>query len=285
MKTNKLKDVLKNAKLLLKNKGIDTYSIDSEVLLMHTIGFNKVELFTKDDYLLKDEEIKKYNELISKRILFEPVQYLTGKCEFMSIDFVVNKNTLIPRPDTEIVVENAIEFINKNNYKNIIDIGTGCGAIAISIAKYCSNTAVTAVDISEYALDTAKQNALNNNVYDKIKFVKSNIFSNINDKYDVIISNPPYIESNIVQTLEPQVKNFEPIVALDGGKDGLYFYNKISNNAYKYIKNGGMIFFEIGYNQANSVFNILAKNNFKDIKIIKDLSDNNRVVFARYSFN
>jgi len=284
MKTNKLKDVLRNAKMLLKNKGIDTYSIDSEVLLMHTIGFNKVELFTKDDYLLKDEEIKKYNEFINRRILFEPVQYLTGKCEFMSMDFVVNKNTLIPRPDTEIVVENAIEFINKNNYKNIIDIGTGCGIIAVSIAKYCLNTNVTAVDISEYALNTAKQNALNNNVYDKINFVKSNIFSDINDKYDVIISNPPYIESDTIQILEPQVKNFEPIIALDGGKDGLYFYNKISNNAYKYIKNGGMIFFEIGYNQAYSVFNILARNNFKDIKIIKDLSSNDRVVFAKYSF-
>lgn len=285
--SNLLKDVIKWGKEYLKNNADETYNLDAEVLIMYVLNFDKVKLFTSNDYILKDFQINEYQNLIEKRAKGMPVKYITGKCEFMSLDFNVNINTLIPRPDTEILVESVIEKIKDKNYNEkikIIDIGTGSGAISVSIAYYCKNTLITAVDISRKALDIAIENAKINNVYEKIEFIESDLFKNVKyNNYDIIVSNPPYIKTDEIKTLMPSVKDYEPVSALDGGKDGLYFYRKICKNAKNYLKHGGMIFFEIGYDEAKDVYKIMKENGFYNIEVKKDLSNLDRVVYGHYN--
>ncbi len=274
----KIKDILIEYKKILKEHNFDTYSLDVEVLLMNAINFSKTQLYLKLDYILKAEEFKKFEEFFNRRLKNEPIAYIIGKCEFMAMDFLLNNHTLIPRPDTEILVEKAIEVINKNNFKNVIDIGTGSGAIAISLAKYCK-ISIDAIDISFKALEIAKENSKLNNVKN-INFIQSNIFENINNKYDMIVSNPPYIKTKVIENLESNVKDYEPILALDGGENGLIFYEKITNNAYKYLNKNGYLIFEIGYEQAKEVEKIMEKNNFYNIKVLKDLSGLDRVILG-----
>ncbi len=282
-KSETVHDILTFGKSYLKSANIDSYSIDSEVLLMKALNFSKIQLFTKDNYVLSPKEKKLYFDLLEKRNQLMPVQYIVGTCEFMGLDFDVNSSTLIPRGDTEILVEYAIDMINQNNYKAILDIGTGSGAIAISIAKYCKNTKITAVDISTGALEMAKSNAEKNAVLDRIQFTESNLFENINSKFDVIVSNPPYIRTDVIPTLMPQVKDYEPVTALDGGIDGLDFYKDIISNAKNYLNKKGMLIFEIGYNQSNDVSELLKQQNFSNIKTLKDLAGLDRVVTAIYN--
>lgn len=280
---NSVKSVLEFGKNFLKENKIETYSIDASVLLMYTINFTKTELYTKNNYEIDNKKVEEYKKLLYRRSKKEPVQYIVGKCEFMSLEFNVNKYTLIPRADTEILVENAINIIKDNNYKNILDIGTGSGAISVSIAYYCKNCIIDAVDISKKALETAKLNSLKNKVSEKINFIESNLFANIeNKKYDCIISNPPYIKKDDINTLDDQVKLFEPITALDGGISGLDFYSKIAEQSLKHLNFTGSILFEIGFDQGNDVMKILNKNGFSEIKIIKDLAGFDRVVLGVY---
>ena len=198
----------------------------------------------------------------------------------MGLNFYVNENVLIPQPDTEILVEETIEKIKNlmsNNIK-ILDLCTGSGAIAISIAKLMSN--ITATDISEKALKIAKTNAQNNNVQNKIKFINSNMFQNINEKFDVILSNPPYIETNTIKTLSKEVQN-EPKLALDGGQDGLEFYRIIAKNAHKHLNKNGIIMLEIGYNQRKAVTQIFEETKkYKNIECKKDYSNNDRIIIC-----
>jgi len=273
-----VKEWLFYGKNLLKETGIESCFIDAEVLLMTVLNFTKAELFTKDNYILTKNETNKYKAFLEKRKNFMPIQYIIEKCEFMGLDFNVNSSTLIPRSDTEILVEYAINSIKKNNLKTVLDIGTGSGSIAVSVAYYCRDTKITAVDISEKALKTAKINAEKNNVSERIDFIKSNIFENIHSKYDVIISNPPYLKSDIIKTLMPQVKDYEPISALDGGNDGLYFYGKIISECKNYINKNGILLFEIGCEQSFEVSKLLSEANFTEIKTTKDYAGLDRVV-------
>lgn len=282
MSPSNVKEWLSYGKMLLKKSEIESYSIDAEVLLMTVLNFTKTELFTKDSHILSEDETEKYIKFLEKRKNFMPVQYIIGKCEFMSLDFNVNQSTLIPRCDTEILVEYAINSIKKNKFKTVLDIGTGSGAIAISIAHYCPNTKVTATDISENALKTAKKNAEKNAVSQKIDFIKSDIFENITSKYDIIISNPPYIKSDTIKTLMPQVKEYEPISALDGGSDGLYFYKKIISECKNYLNKNGELLFEIGYDQSLEISKLLSEKNFTEIKTTKDYAGLDRVVSSVY---
>lgn len=276
-----IKNLLVKYKQILKNANIKTYSLDCEVLLMNVTGFDKIKLYTNLSYTLKSEEFEKFKTFIDKRINNEPIPYIINKCEFMGLDFLVNNNTLIPREDTEILVEEVINLINENNYTSILDIGTGSGAIAVSIANYCKNANIVAIDISSKALEVAKKNAMLNNVDNKITFIKSNLFENLKDlKFDIIISNPPYIKTKEIESLERNVKDFEPHLALDGGDDGLYFYKKITKKSSEFLKNKGYLFYEIGFDQAEDVSKILEQNEFKNIKILKDLKNFNRVVFG-----
>ncbi len=276
--SKKIKDIFIEYKKILKENNFDTYSLDVEVLLMNVTGFSKTQLYLNTDYTLKTEEYEKFKKFFNRRLKNEPIAYIIEKCEFMGMDFLLNNHTLIPRPDTEILVEKAIEIINKNNFNNALDIGTGSGAIAISLAKYC-NINVTALDINNKAIEMAKKNASINKVKN-IEFIQSDIFEKINNKYDIIVSNPPYIKTEDIKTLEKNVKDYEPILALDGGKSGLIFYEKITNNAIKYLNKNGYLMFEIGYDQAKEVKNIMENNNFYNITVLKDLSGLDRVVFA-----
>lgn len=223
------------------------------------------------------DELNKINEAVEKRLKHIPLAYIFGKTEFYGLEFIVSRDVLIPRLDTEILVERLIDEINsRNEIVDVLDIGTGSGAIAVTIAKETS-ARVTAVDVSENALKVAKQNAKINNV--KVNFIHSNLFENVKGKFDIIVSNPPYIESAEINKLMPEVKDFEPVLALDGGKTGLEFYEKIIEQAGIYLNSHGKLFFEIGYNQGEAVTNLM-KDKFKNIMCIKDYLGNDRVVIG-----
>lgn len=273
--------IIENAKILKENNITDSYNI-ARILMAYTINKPKEYLVINDKEILKDEILHIYNDNIEKIKKGYPLQYITNNQEFMKLNFYVDDNVLIPQPDTEILVEEVIK-ICKTKYKDkkikILELCTGSGAIAISIKKYIENIQILATDISSNALEVAKKNARLNNV--EIKFIESNMFEQINGKYDIIVSNPPYIETEALKTLSKDVQ-CEPILALDGGIDGLSFYREISKNSYKYLKNNGYLALEIGYNQKNSVIDILEKENkYKDIKCIKDLENNDRVIISK----
>ena len=228
---------------------------------------------------ITDEEYEKILNAINLRLKHIPIGYIFGKSDFYGRDFFVTNDTLIPRIDTEILIETVIEMIKNQEKKcSVLDIGTGTGAIAITIQKE-TNSDVTAVDISEKALSIAQKNA--ENLDSKVKFIKSNLFENVkNQKFDFIVSSPPYIKSSVIETLDPEVRLNEPILALDGGESGLDFYEKIISQAKNYLNLNGYLCFEIGYDQAIEVSKLMERD-FEDIKVIKDYSDNDRVVYGR----
>ena len=215
-------------------------------------------------------------QAVQKRIKHIPLAYIFGKTNFYGYDFKVNENVLIPRLDTEVLVEKIVEDVkNQNKQVSVLDIGTGSGAIIIAIQKE-TNSKCYAVDISKKALEIAKENAKINNA--EIEFIESDLFENIKDlKVDYIVSNPPYIETEVVEGLEPEVVSNEPKLALDGGEDGLDFYRKIIKDAKQHLNNNGKLYFEIGYNQGKSVSDLM-KEDFENIEVIKDYGGNDRVV-------
>lgn len=272
-----LKNVLDELKSEFKNAAIDTFSLDAQLIITEVLGITRVKLLTYPDMEISSEEYNKIREYADLRLKNMPMQYILGHCEFMGIDFNVNESTLIPRGDTELLVEEAIATIKNSGYNSVLDIGTGSGAIAISIAKY-TDAKVTAVDISKEALTVATENANKNNV--NVNFIESDLFENVEGVFDIIVSNPPYIETNVIETLEPQVKDFEPFSALNGGEDGLYFYRKIVEKCHKFLKPKGYIMFEIGYNQGEALKAILENADFTNIAIKKDLAGLDRLVIG-----
>lgn len=272
IKTNYF-DLKKQVLVKFNNANIDEIS-DFDWICCEVTGKKRSELpFIKE---FSNEELKKINDAVDKRLKHIPLAYIFGKTNFFGYDFFVSSDVLIPRLDTEILVETIIEEIkNRKESTSVLDIGTGSGAIAITVCKE-TGANVTAVDISEKALDIAKKNANLNNV--SVKFIQSDLFSNISDlKVDIIVSNPPYIESCEIDGLMPEVKDYEPILALDGGESGLDFYERIINDADKHLNSRGKLFFEIGYNQGESVSNLM-KQKFKNVKVIKDYLGNDRIV-------
>ena len=242
-----IKEALNQAVIMLKNENIEAPKNKARMLLQTTLKKPKEYLMIYDTKEITPNEREQYIKNVKRLISGEPLQYITGKQEFMKLNFLVTKDVLIPRQDTEILVEEVINIAN--NFKNpvILDLCTGSGAIAISIAKYVKNVKVYASD----------------------------------EKFDIIVSNPPYIETDIIKTLSKDVQN-EPKLALDGGKDGLDFYKKISENAYKFLNRQGYLCFEIGYNQKQSVFKILEnQKRYINIYCKKDLCGNDRVIVAR----
>ena len=264
-------------------KESDTPRLDCEVILGHVLGFNRLRLIVENGMDLNDKQYEKFKELVDRRAKGEPIAYIVGNKEFMSLDFVVCPGVLIPRGDTETIVQIAIkECQNRQGIVNVVDVGCGSGAIGISIAKYAQNSVVTLIDISDISTCVTKTNAEINNVLDRVRITQGNLLLPVFDeKYDIIISNPPYIETSVIKTLQTDVKDFEPIIALDGGEDGLEFYKKIIPQALECLQNNGVIIFEIGYNQAESVSKILKYNGFKDIEVFKDLGGNDRCVVGR----
>lgn len=254
--------------------------LDAEILLAYVLNCNRLKLYTNSEKNLSVDEVQKFQNLIEKRKKNIPVAYLIRNKEFFGLNFFVNENVLIPRPDTEILTQFVIE--NLSGEKNFLDLCTGSGAICISICKFVKNAKCSAVDISENALKVAKFNAEKFGVEDRIKFFCGNLFEPIAEKFfDAIISNPPYIPTKDLKTLQAEVKN-EPEIALDGGDDGLNFYREIIEKSPKFLKSGGFLAVEIGINQSEKIINLIAENkNFENAEIFKDLAGIDRVIAAR----
>lgn len=276
-----LKNVLQKGIEILRNCDNEAPALEAGVIFAYTLKKDKLYIYTHGEDEISDTEIKAYFELIQQRVKGSPLQYITKHQEFMSLDFTVGQGVLIPRNDTETLVEVVIAEAAKMNKQKlqILDIGTGSGCIAICLAHYISNCFVTAVDISPKALELAHINAGQLKVNEKIKFVKSNLFEEVIGNFDIIVSNPPYIESNVINSLDTEVKDYEPLIALDGGEDGLDFYRQIIKKAPDFLTPGSLLALEIGYTQAK-VVNKLMDVDFKDIVILKDLSQNDRVVMG-----
>lgn len=264
----------------IKEANIENANLQSKILLSELLNKPKEYLIINQDKEIEIQLEKEFKESIEKIVNGYPIQYIIKKQEFMKLNFYVNENVLIPQPDTEILVEEVINICKKIENVKILDICTGSGAIAISLAKYIESSVVTSSDISENALEVAQKNAKENGV--EINFLKSDMFNEFsNIKFDVIVSNPPYIEKEVIKNLSKQVK-YEPHIALDGGKDGLYFYKILAENSHKFLNNNGYLCLEIGYNQKQSVTNLLnATNKYEEIYCIKDLANMDRVIIAK----
>ena len=255
----------------------------SKILLKHLLKVSDNYLVINSEEKISEEIIEEFKQDIELLNNGKPIQYITNKQEFMRLNFYVDENVLIPQPDTETLVEEVINICNNKNYEyKILDLCTGSGAIGISIAKHIDNSSVLMSDISENALEIAKKNALSNRVINKCSFINSDMFENIKDKFDVIVSNPPYIKTKIISTLDIEVQN-EPFIALDGGQDGLDFYKIIANEAWKYLKSNGILALEIGYDQKEEVTKLLEiTGKYKNIYSKKDLSGKDRVIICHF---
>lgn len=279
-----IQEAMGKANIQLKTKNIDSPKLKARLLMQYVLKQNRQYLMVHDENKLTQEQKEKYFKAIEKLSKGVPLQHITHQQEFMKMNFYVNENVLIPRPDTEILVEEVMKIAKKINAKKILDLCTGSGAIAISLAKYIENSQVTATDISEEALTIAERNAKNNKVDKQIAFLSSNLFYEIpKEKYDIIVSNPPYIKREIVKTLAKEVQN-EPFMALDGGWDGLDFYRKIIHQADDFLKYGGYLCLEIGYDQKEDVMDLIKREEkYTNSYCKKDLYGNDRVVVTKLS--
>ncbi|MCP4672866.1 MAG: peptide chain release factor N(5)-glutamine methyltransferase [Desulfobacula sp.] len=272
------------AESYFKNHSIDSPRLTGELLLAYTLDIKRLELYLQHDRPLSKKELSYFKVLIKKRVENQPLAYIVGRKGFYDSDFTVTKDVLIPRPDTETLVEQALKVLKQNNKPcNILELGTGSGAVIISIAKKMPDHYYFASDFSSLALDIAQKNA-RKIVKDKILFFASNWFAALHKKpcLDLIISNPPYIPSKDISALAPEIRNFEPMLALDGGKDGLDSFRTILKNADNYLVSKGVILFEMGFDQKEGLINIVNKYSYyKSIKFIKDLAGHNRVAVIK----
>ena len=283
-----VRDLIGRAKELLESKGISDASIDSWILAEQVLKIDRARYYMNPEMTVSSLVAEDYMDLIQQRSKHIPLQYLTGHQQFMGLEFTVNHNVLIPRQDTEGLVEKVIEHIKgiksdgvsqgDSQAIKVLDMCTGSGCIAISIDKMTDNCSVMAVDVSEKALDVARINNRLNGA--DVFFLQSDLFHKVEEKFHIIVSNPPYIRTKDICDLMPEVKDHEPVIALDGAKDGLKFYKEIIEECTNYLLENGKIFLEIGYDQAADVSDILMKNGFTDIKVYKDLSGNDRVISA-----
>lgn len=275
----RLQELIKYGKDQLKNNKIDDETIKAKALLKYILNVDDAYLIIHNNEIQSTEIEKKYKDLMEELIEGKPLQYIMHTQEFMNLNFYVDENVLIPQPDTETLVLQAIKRIKQyeNNNIKVLDLCTGSGAIAISLAKEFENknVQVYASDISSKALEVAKKNAMQNNV--QINFINSNMFENIDEKFDIIVSNPPYIETKVINKLSKDVQS-EPYIALDGGEDGLKYYKIIASEYEKYLNDNGTLLLEIGYNQKQSVTELFINRN---VECIKDLAQNDRVIIVK----
>ena len=276
-----IKQALEEAKNILKSNNFEDSNIIAKELLSYVLKKDKVYLTINLDSDLTDIEYVEFTKYIEQIIDGKPLQYITQKQEFMGMEFFVNEDVLIPQPDTEILVETVLDICKRygNQSLRILDLCTGSGAIAISLSKIL-NTQVFASDVSTKALEVAEKNNILKN--SKVEFIESNLFEQINgEKFDIIVSNPPYIKNEEIKSLSKQVQN-EPYIALAGGEDGLDFYRKIIDEAYKHINKNGYLCLEIGYDQKEDLIKLIKQNeNYEYENCIKDLSNNDRCIIAK----
>lgn len=292
-----LKELIKIGQTQLSDAGIDDAARDAKLLYCFLDNIDSVGFMMRWQDVLPDNMCERYFELTERRAAGEPLQYITGSQEFMGLPFCVNPSVLIPRQDTETMVEDAIELIEKGTLRgeeytksrtvrDVLDLCCGSGAIGISIAKFCDKTKVVCSDISEKAIKTGAKNAALNGCK-SVKFEKSDLFSAFKSKlgrkkFDLIISNPPYIESSVIPTLQREIKDHEPMTALDGGEDGLDFYRRIAAEAAEYLHKNGVLMLEIGFNQGQAVTELLeSAGKFTAVLCLKDLAEKDRIIVAK----
>lgn len=277
-----IREALNKGMIILKSNNIESPKLKARLLLQYILKKTRQYLIVYDNEEIPKKEQWEYFVNIEKLVQGVPLQHITHRQEFMKMDFYVNENVLIPRPDTEILVEEVIEIAKKIKNPIILDLCTGSGAIAISLAKNIKDVKIYATDISEEALEVARKNAKDLGVNEKIEFIKSNLFEKIDKtKFDIIVSNPPYIKKEDISYLSEEVQK-EPEIALNGGEDGLDFYRKISKQALEFMKLGSYLCFEIGYDQKIDVMEIIEKENrYIDTYSKKDLYENDRIVVTK----
>lgn len=276
----KIKEAIRFAEEKLKSAGIDDYNTDGKLILFHLFNWDETALILNGNKEMEDEDLNTYINIVEKRANHIPLQEIFHKGYFYGEEFIVNKDVLTPRKETEILVENCIYIIGRKNTKNVLDLCTGSGIISIILKKKFPTINIYASDISKEALKVAKENASIHKA--DVKFIESDLFNNIEGTFDLIISNPPYIKKNDIFELTEEVKKYDPILALDGGIDGLDYYREIVNNLNQYLNDEGYVAFEIGYDEGEEVKKLLEETDiFKDIKVIKDYSNLDRVIIAK----
>ncbi len=284
------RELLKEGSMQLRAAGITEADTDAWLLFSACMGIDRTEYLMRSDAVVPDDKAEEYLGKLKRRAGREPVQYIEETAPFMGFDFYVNENVLIPRMDTEILVSEAIKrarimFSQRQHDVNfrILDMCTGSGCIAQSTYLLLKNEGCTvevdAVDISEKALEVAGINA--SRLGAQVKLIRGNLFENVDNKYSMILSNPPYIRTDVIADLEPEVREHEPMLALDGTADGLYFYREITDKAWEYLENNGILMYEIGYDQALEVSDMLRQKGYTDIAVIKDFAGLDRVVAAK----
>ena len=295
-----VKEMLTMGEKQLMDSDIADATRDCKILYCYMMDIPFSKIILEYQQVLQDRLCDKYFELIDRRSNGEPVQYIMGSQEFMGLEFIVNENVLIPRQDTETLVEDALEIINTGTLRgedmdvkrkewDILDLCTGSGAIGVSLARIANKVNVTCSDISEGAIKVAKENAQKHGVAKSVKFEQGDLFKPFSkpfrkQKFDMIISNPPYIKSSIIPTLQKEVCEYEPISALDGGESGLDFYERIVSGVGGHLRKSGVLLLEIGHDQGEAVGGLLSRNgDFTSIRVLKDLANRDRIVFAKKS--
>lgn len=270
-------DIYKNASIRLKEAGVPEYQLDARLLLEYVCGTDYNTLLVHGDRDVSPEEEKKYNELIEKRASRVPLAYIVGYQEFMGLTFDVNENVLVPNQDTETLAEETLRELSDG--MRFMDLCTGSGCVALSILNYTNDTSCVMTDISDKAIEVATGNRDRLGFSDRAEIVKTDLFPQDDDKkFDMIVSNPPYIRTDVIATLPPEVGKGEPYIALDGGQDGLIFYRRIIENAPKWLYTSGWLMMEIGYDQGDAVAGLMKDGGFHEVEVIKDLGGNDRVV-------
>ena len=273
--------IIKKGSQFLKNKNIVSYLLDTEIILSDLLGINREKLILKDKFELSKKEILKFKELIKRRANYEPIAYIVKKKEFWKRNFFVNRETLIPRPETELLVEKIIKhFRGKSPY--ILDIGTGSGCILLSILEDINKARGVGIDLSKKALSVAKKNSISSDCFHRVKFLNKSVDDFINKKFDIVVSNPPYICKNDIKNLDNDIKYFEPKVALDGGNDGLDVIRKVIYKSKTILKTNGLLAIEIGNKQYKQVSQLLKIGSFREKDLIRDYQDNIRCIISTF---
>lgn len=276
-----LQTLYREGQIRLKDSGIEEYQLDAWYLLEYVTGISKASYYGDPNRELSAAQAEEYRKCIEKRSERIPLQHITGVQEFMGHEFFVNEHVLIPRQDTEILVEHALDKVEDG--KKVLDMCTGSGCILLSILKRYQVQG-TGADISSEALQVAERNR-KHLALPQVEWLQSDLFKKIEEKYDVIVSNPPYIQTGVIESLQEEVRLHDPYIALDGKEDGLYFYRRIIEDAKAYLEDGGWLLFEIGYDQAEPVTRLMEQAGYREIHVKKDLSGLDRVAGARYNKN
>ena len=271
--------LLEGSEILRKNK-IKFPQLDSEILMSKSLKKDRKYLVLNLEKSITNESFEAFKDLIQKRSLGKPIAYLTGVKQFWKSEFKIKEHVLIPRPDTEILIQETLKILKFKNQMKILDVGVGSGCILLSILKEKPNFYGTGIDISSKSIDLTRLNALNLGIHNRVKLIKTNVDNFYLGKYDLIISNPPYIKNSEIKYLERDVKCFEPIQALDGGLDGTHYIRKIVAKTSNLLKKNGKLVLEIAYNQKNKVIEILKSKGFYINKIIKDYAHNDRCIIS-----